>query len=206
MAGSQIGNLAQIPKRVKPDLVPPRGAKPAGVYDDGSPTGAIIYEMEVLDLEAMKAGKVQKEDPVTGEPLFRKHATTGANMHPIYQLPKPVMRTKRFILRSYKTGQVRMIENFEPTPERVAEREQRAKVEAFTADIAEEAVRRGYSDAAQMFDELLGPAEMDGGTEQMVAEATEMVQSGALEQAGEATAEATAEGTAPATEEGTGTQ
>lgn len=188
MAGSQM-SYTQTPKRLKPDLIPPRGAKAVGVYDDGSPTGAIVYEMDVLDVQEMKRQKYQKRDPVTGELIFKKHPTTGENQYPVLVLPKPIMRRKRFILRSYRTGQVRMVENFAETPEDIAEREERQRVEAFSHDLAVEAVRRGFPNAAEMMSTLFGDdTEVDEATQVMVSEATQIVESGQLETAeGEAT-------------------
>lgn len=177
MAGSQAAVLKQRPQKVEPKLIPPRGARPVDVFDDGSATGAIVYEMEVIDFAAMKAAKKQAKDPVTGEPLYRRN-NAGQPIVPVMRLPKPIKRKKVFILRSYKTGQVRMIENFRPDPAKVAEKRERAQVAAFAEDLAKEAIRRGYESAAEMLGALLGDAEPDAEDQATIAEADSLVESG----------------------------
>tara|TARA_Y100000310_G_scaffold273098_1_gene288388 strand:- start:3042 stop:3536 length:495 start_codon:yes stop_codon:yes gene_type:complete len=149
--GSQVSRLPTKKVRL-PDLVPPTGAKPVGVHE---PTGKVIYEMEVLDVETMQAKKKQKID-YEGNPVFKKHPTTGEAQYPIFQLPEPIFRTKRFILQAGPSQKVAMVENFAETPDEIAERTERQKVESFTADLASEAVRRGFTNASEMMDSLFG--------------------------------------------------
>jgi len=173
MPGSQAAVLKQTPNKVEPKLIPPRGAKPVGVYDDGSVTGAIIYEMEVIDFDAMKKAKKHIKDPATGAPLYRRN-NAGQPIVPILRLPKPIKRKKRFVLRAYKSGQVKMLERFRPNEEKTARREENERVEAFSADLAREAIRRGFDNAADMMTALLGGA-ADGDLAETVAAADSLV-------------------------------
>lgn len=181
---SQMKHSRMPTKSIRlPDLIPPPGAKPVGVFDDGSPGGKIIYELKVLDVPAMKAGKVQKVD-YDGAPVFKKHATTGEAMYPIMVLPQPIFRVKRFILVADQTLKVKMVEHFAETPADIAEREDRRKVSAFSEDLAREAISRGYSNASEMLAALLGEKdeefELSEPLSQAAQEATSLVESGEL--------------------------
>ena len=174
MAGSQAAVLQQRPQKVDPKLIPPRGARPVDVFDDGTMTGAIVYEMEVIDFDEMKRLKTQAVSPVTGELLWKKNVA-GQPIVPVLRLPKkPPKRKKRFILRSYQTGAVRMIENFEPDPEKQKAHKEREQVEAFADDLAREAIRRGFSNAAEMMAAILGGVPEEGEVADMVDEADEL--------------------------------
>lgn len=180
---SQAAVLRQRPQKVEPKLIPPRGSRPVGVFEDGSPTGAIIYEMMIVDDQAMKKAKKQALHPTTGKPLWKRN-NAGQPILPVLRLPaKPIMRKKRFILRGYKTGTVRMIENFELSPERQAERDEQKKVQAFSDDLARAAIRAGYETADAFIAAMVGGAVRDeegalhGDAEDvaMVEEANELI-------------------------------
>lgn len=149
MNASMTSRLPQKKIRL-PELIPPQGAKPVGVHEA---TGKIIYEMQVLDIAAGLAAKTQKIGP-DGEPVFKKHPTTGEAVYPVFNNPPEIYRTKRFILNGTQSQGVKLVENFEESREDIAERTQRDKVANFTADLANEAVRRGFDSAAEMMDQL----------------------------------------------------
>jgi hypothetical protein len=149
MNASMTSRLPQKKVRL-PELIPPQGAKPVGVH---GPTGKIIYEMEVRDIAAGRAAKTQKIGP-DGEPMYKKHATTGEIMYPIFDRPPVIFRTSRFILIGTQSQGVKMVENFEESREDIAERTQRDKVANFTEDLANEAVKRGFDSASEMMDQL----------------------------------------------------
>lgn len=172
------------PRPLIAPLIPPRGAKQVGVHDDGG-SGKIIYEMRVFDPDTTKANKRQKVDALTGEPMWRKHPTTGENVYPIMEI-EPVFRNKRFILVADKNGRVRMQENFELSPSDIAEREQLERKHSFLEDLALEASKRGVT-ARELVNEIIGevtePGEVTpvGGlqltdeAESVVAEAEELL-------------------------------
>ena len=149
MNASMTSRLPQKKIRL-PELIPPHGAKPVGVHE---PTGKIIYEMEVLDIAAGQAAKTQKIG-LDGELLWKKHPTTGEAVYPIFNKPPEIYRTKRFILNGTQGQAVKLVENFEESKADIAERTQRDKVASFTADLANEAVKRGFDSAADMMDRL----------------------------------------------------
>lgn len=166
--GSQQTRLPGRRKLRHPELIPPAGAKAVGVDDS---TQKIIYEMNVLDVQAMMAGKTQKLD-YEGRPVFRKHPTTGEPMNAILVLPsEPIMRKKRFILNSTDSLKVKMIEGWEDTPAEVADRDRRAQEAAFSSDLSAEAVRRGFTTASEMMAALFGDAEQPKEIKAVIAEA-----------------------------------
>jgi hypothetical protein len=152
-----------------PSLVPPRGSKPIGI-DESS--GKVIYTMEMLDVQAMKAAKRQRVDS-NGRPVFKKHPTTGEEIYPILEMPKPIFRTKRFVLHATASQKVKMIEGFEETVAEISERTNRKRVANFAHDLANEAVRRGFANASEMMDELFKDSVQSTELQQTVFEADE---------------------------------
>lgn len=137
-----------------PTLVPPVGARPVGVFADGTPEGKIIYEMKVLDVDATVARRRVKIGP-DGQPVLRRNAA-GVPVQTVYEIPGALFRTKRFILRPFKNKKVKMVENFEESAADRQEREERQAVAAFAQDLAAESVRRGFTSAKAMLDKLFG--------------------------------------------------
>ncbi len=135
----RVSNLAKI-RRLKPELIPPRDAKPVGVHTDGR----VIYEMQRLDLQATASNKVPEKDPLTGEDAWVKHPTTG---EPLYKKMRaqPVYYMSRFVLEGSPAGKVTMNEHFEVTPEEAAADQAARDRQAFGDRLAEIAVERGLS-------------------------------------------------------------
>ena len=97
---------------LRPELIPPREAKPVGIHSDGR----TIYEMEKYDIEASVQNKTPVLDPDTKNPKWRKHPTTGEKLYPVMQ-SNPVFSLVRFVLERSPRGHVRMDQNFEGTAE-----------------------------------------------------------------------------------------
>lgn len=154
---TNMDGFAQINVRL-PDLIPPRGAKAVGVFDDGvTPGGKIIYEMDVLDINAMIAGRAPLLD-ANGEFVYRRNAA-GVPVNQRFVLPKPMFRRKRFILVAHAVQKVTMVEHFEESAADKRDREEKQMVAGFAQDMALEAVRRGFGSAREMIDALLGKAD-----------------------------------------------
>ena len=174
---SQAAHVDRFPK-AKPltaALIPPRGAKQVGVFDDGG-AGKIIYERKVFDPDATKRNKVQATD-ADGNPKWRKHPTTGENVYPIYEI-EPVFRVQRFILSATRNGGVRIQENFEPTVEELRERALQERKQTFLEELVDVAVSRGVT-ARELVDDIIGTAgegaELAPGLEADVDQADEII-------------------------------
>lgn len=142
-------------KRPVTPLVPPTGAKAVGIDDL---TGAIIYEMDELDIPAMEASKQIVRDPVTGQDVYRQG--DHSFRYPVYRIPKPIWKRSRFILRDKGNYNVAKIRNFASEAVKAKEMEERKAAQDMVSDFATEAVRRGFRSAKDMLDALLGPHEM----------------------------------------------
>ena len=133
-------------RKLRPDMVPPRGAVPIGLHDDGR----MIYEMDRRDHAASKNNKVQVMGP-DGEPLFRKAADGQA--YPVMRL-KPVTYKAQFVLERSHSGAVFINENFRASEDE-KQRDQANKIRNdFGELLAQTAVERGLS-AEELIERLL---------------------------------------------------
>lgn len=144
-------------KPIHPEIIPPPGAKPAGV----SPSGKQLYE-----IEEVRAEIVDKVNPETGEVEHRKNTITGEQLHKLREVKRdeegnPVRsRTRKlFYLESEGNGNIRKVPYEPPSEEEMQEAERRQQIESMQEGLAaalvdagltpEEAIRRlrGGSDA-----------------------------------------------------------
>lgn len=174
-----------------PELIPPPGARPVGVFDDGSPTGKIIYEQKVLDVEKTVALRRPRLGP-DGEPMIRRNAA-GIPQQIVYELPVAVWRVRRGILMPFRNKKVKFVERFEESPQDIREREERKMVEGFSSDLAKQALAAGFKNAGDFVAALLGRhGQPTGQLEKMTKEADELLATGGVgmeeEQAGPAPA------------------
>ena len=144
----------QTAKRLRPDLIPPKGAMPVGLHDDGR----MIYEMEVRDHEATHATRAQITD-AKGEPLYRKDAQ--GNPYPVMMIKKEVMRTSRFVLTRSPAGRVIMQEGFEPSKDELQRDKLAADKNKFTDMLAAAAAERGL-EPGDLIARLLDPIKEAG--------------------------------------------
>ena len=128
---------------LRPELIPPREAKPVGIHSDGR----TIYEMEKYDIEASVQNKTPVLDPDTGDPKWRKHPTTGEKLYPVMQA-NPVFSTVRFVLERSPRGHVRMDQNFEGTAEERTRDAKAQKAKDFVKELSELAADRGVDPEA----------------------------------------------------------
>jgi hypothetical protein len=155
--------VASLPKirRLNPDLVPPREAKPVGLHDDGR----MIYEMERRDLVATKKNKVQVIGP-DGEPLFRRDGQ--GEPYPVMRT-EPVSYTSRFVLERSPSGAVFMNEHFEATESDRELDRAKAMESAFSEILAKTAIERGLS-AEDLIARLIDPIKEAGPGQVLVEE------------------------------------
>lgn len=126
-------------KKIEPlhaQLIPPQGAEPAGVTDDG--------KHQLYKLKRKMARGVPRMDPATGERMWRKHGVTG---EPLYPLSRPEIYEEEllFYLESDGQGNVVMVDYSFPTPEELAERERRKQVDRMVPALAEALVDEGVT-------------------------------------------------------------
>lgn len=156
----RVETLSRI-RRLRPDLIPPRGAKPVGLHDDGR----MIYQMERRDHEATKKNREQVTAP-NGEPLFRRDAN--GEPYPVMRA-KPVTYMAEFVLERSPAGAVFLNENFRAS-EQEKEQDRLAKVRnQFGEVLAKTAVERGLS-AEELIARLLDPIKEAGPGQVLVEE------------------------------------
>jgi len=112
--------------------------------------------MEKFDLEATVASKTQVTDPDTGDPMWRKHPTTGEKLYPV-MTTEAVFSTVRFVLERSPRGHVRMDQNFEGTPEEKARDTKKQKANDFSDKLAQLAAERGV-DPEALIDKVMEEA------------------------------------------------
>lgn len=155
MSFSQRDTLSAI-KPIDSKLIPPRGAKEVGFFTPpGGGETKVIYEMDVLDLVAMKQAKEVVRDPKTGEPLLGNALGPAEHRYTRYRHKGPIWRKSRFILVRDGNGNVKKQEGFEPSETEVRERERLERRDAFISDLAEAASQRGMS-ASELIESVLG--------------------------------------------------
>lgn len=155
----KTARLAKI-KRLKPDLIPPRGSKPVGLHSDGR----MIYEMERRDHEKSKKNRVVVKG-ADGAPLMRKDAF--GNQYPVMRI-EPVSYMARFVLERSPSGAVFIQEHFEQSKDEKSADQVAKMRNEFSDLLAKTAVERGLT-AEQMIARLLDPIR-DAGPGQVLIE------------------------------------
>lgn len=142
--------LPKLPD-LKPDLIPPRGAEPVKVMDDGR----VVYQVTEFDPVATKENKQPKLDP-EGNPEYLRHPTTGQIIKP-KMVAVPKFKTRQIVLRRSGRGHVYKDDYYEPSQEDLDRQERERRKSEILERFAERAAELNM-DVDAFVDTMLTPA------------------------------------------------